>query len=257
MSLALLREVQEMRAVAEARIETVCEIEVISGRAGFAALRGDWTDLFERCGAPEHVFQSFDWLDCWAEHFVKSGNGLRVIVGRRQGRIAMLWPLALVKFAPGLTKLCWMGEPVSQYGDALVEPGPLAASLLDAGWRAAKRLGADVAILRKTRRNSNVAALLEAKAHGGERAAAPFAQFRGKADFAAVLAKRSSKAQSSRRRLMRRLQETGAIDFAAGVEFRRRANASAERLCDETRVADAPRALLRADRERGDARLLP
>jgi CelD/BcsL family acetyltransferase involved in cellulose biosynthesis len=190
-----------------------CKIEIIRDRAAFEALRGEWTALFERAARPEHVFQSFEWLSCWADHFLDDSGRLCIVTGRRQGRLTMVWPLMIAQLAPGLIKLCWMGEPVSQYGDALVEPGPLADLSLETGWRAALSLGADAAILRKTRRDSAVAALLEAQAKPCDATAAPFVQFADKADFARVLDKRSSKAKSSRRRLLRRLQETGAVAF--------------------------------------------
>ncbi|HMK89006.1 MAG TPA: GNAT family N-acetyltransferase [Methylocystis sp.] len=206
-----------------------CAIDVIRDRAGFEALRADWTALFERVARPEHVFQSYAWLACWADHFLGNRVELRVVTGRSQGRLTMVWPLALTPLPFGGARLCWMGEPVSQYGDALVEPGPFAATALAEGWRAARDCGADIALLRKTRRDANVALLLEREAIACDLAAAPFAQFDDKADFEAVLAKRSAKARSSRRRSLRRLQETGEIafsearDVAATQELLRRA----------------------------------
>jgi len=94
----------------------------------------------------------------------------------------------------------------------------LAHETLVAGWSAVRALGADVALFRKTRGDSNVGALLAVQAIGCEHAEAPFAQFRGKTDFAMVLSRRSPKAQSSRRRLLRRLQETGDISFETGAD---------------------------------------
>lgn len=195
-----------------------CTIEIIREHAAFRALGAEWTALFERAARPEHVFQSFEWLSCWADHFLDDRARLCIIAGRQQGRLTMVWPLVIARLAPGLTKLCWMGEPVSQYGDALVEPGPFCGPSLEAGWRAAARLGADAAILRKTRRDANVAAVLEAQAKSCDVTAAPFAQFADKTDFSKVLDKRSPKAKSSRRRLLRRLQETGAVAFVCAAD---------------------------------------
>jgi hypothetical protein len=53
-----------------------------------------------------------------------------------------------------------MGEPVGQYGDALIEPGPGGRASLAAGWRTVRALKADAAVLRKTRADSNVSTLL-------------------------------------------------------------------------------------------------
>jgi CelD/BcsL family acetyltransferase involved in cellulose biosynthesis len=200
------------------RVGGSCDIAVIRDRAGFESLATEWTELFERAGRPEQLFQTFEWLDCWADHFLDDPGRLRLVIGRRDGRLAMVWPLIITTNCFGLAQLGWMGEPVSQYGDALLEPGPLAHETLVAGWSAVRALGADVALFRKTRGDSNVGALLAVQAIACEHAEAPFAQFRGKTDFAMVLSRRSPKAQSSRRRLLRRLQETGDISFETGAD---------------------------------------
>jgi CelD/BcsL family acetyltransferase involved in cellulose biosynthesis len=197
-----------------------CEIEVLRERAAFDALAAEWTALFARAGRPEHVFQSFAWLSCWADHFLRGSTRLCVVTGRRESRLTMVWPLVETRGLLG-RKLAWMGMPLSQYGDALVE-GPAAREDLALAWEAICALGADVAVLRKTRRDSNVGAVLGANADACEEATAPFVDFAGRQDFEAVLAKRSAKTRSSRRRLLRRLQETGDIAFVAGAMDQRR-----------------------------------
>jgi CelD/BcsL family acetyltransferase involved in cellulose biosynthesis len=198
--------------------ESFCDVSVVRDRAGFDALETEWTALFERAGRAEQLFQTFGWLSCWADHFLTDADALRIIVGRRDGRLVMVWPLVQSRGLLGLSKLSWMGGPVGQYGDALVEPGPAAQASLAAGWRAVRALGADAALLRKTRGDANVSTLLEDETLVCERTQAPFARFYGKADFAATLSRRSAKTQSSRRRLLRRLKETGDITFERGAD---------------------------------------
>lgn len=190
-----------------------CDIEVVRARAQFDALEKEWNALFERAGRADHVFQSFNWLWHWANHFLEDELALRIVVGRREGRLAMVWPLVEMR-AFGLRKLVWMGEPVSQYGDALVESGPLADAILLEGWRRIGDLGADVAQLRKVRGCAAAHKLVAARSAPCELNAAPYADFRGKENFEAVLGRQSSKARSGRRRLLRRLQETGEISFS-------------------------------------------
>ncbi len=139
------------------------------------------------------------------------------MTGRRDGRLVMVWPLIETNGAFGVKKLAWMGEPVSQYGDALAEPGPLQQATLLAGWQAVRELGADIAVLRKTREDSTVGSLLAMQAVACEAALAPFVRFSDKADFAALSARRPAKARSGRRRLLRRLQETGDVVFASSA----------------------------------------
>jgi CelD/BcsL family acetyltransferase involved in cellulose biosynthesis len=198
--------------------EASCDISVIRDRVAFDALESEWTALFERAGRPEQLFQTFGWLSCWADHFLDAADGLRVVVGRRDGRLVMVWPLVETKGLLGFTRLAWMGAPVGQYGDALIEPGPAARASLAAGWRAVRALKADAALLRKTRADSNVSTLLGEEALICEQTLAPFARFGGKADFTATLSRRSAKTQSSRRRLLRRLKETGDIAFESGAD---------------------------------------
>ena len=205
--------------------ESSCDISVIRDGAGFDALEVEWTALFERVGRPEQLFQTFEWLSCWADHFLDGADRLRIVIGRRDGRLVMVWPLVEIGGPLGFTKLAWMGEPVGQYGDALIEPGPMAREMLAAGWRAVRALKADAALLRKTRADSNVSALLGEEALICEQTVAPFARFGGKADFTAALSHRSAKTQSSRRRLLRRLKETGDIAFESGAD-----SASAQKL---------------------------
>ena len=119
--------------------ESSCDISVIRDRAGFDALEVEWTALFERVGRPEQLFQTFEWLSCWADHFLDAADSLRIVVGRREGRLVMVWPLVETRGPLGFTKLAWMGEPVGQYGDALIEPGSAArASSPRLGWRCAR-----------------------------------------------------------------------------------------------------------------------
>jgi CelD/BcsL family acetyltransferase involved in cellulose biosynthesis len=190
---------------------SVCRIEIVSTRAGFDALETQWNALFERAARADQVFQNFNWLWHWANHFLNDKTELRVVTGWRDGRLAMVWPLVATKKL-GITRLSWMGEPVSQYGDALVEAGPAAKAMMKLGWDQASRCGADFVLLRKTRASS-VAASIIAPAMPCRTEAASVLDFKDATDFDDVLSRLSSRERSSRRRLKRRLLEKGAIVF--------------------------------------------
>jgi CelD/BcsL family acetyltransferase involved in cellulose biosynthesis len=190
---------------------SACHIENVSTRAGFDALETQWNALFERVGRADQVFQNFNWLWHWANHFLNDKTQLRVVTGWRDGRLAMVWPLVATKKL-GMTRLSWMGEPVSQYGDALVEVGPVAKPMLKQGWDQACRCGADFVLLRKTRASSLIASVIAPAIPCGTEAASVL-DFRNANDFDDVLSCLSSKKRSSRRRLKRRLLERGAIVF--------------------------------------------
>jgi CelD/BcsL family acetyltransferase involved in cellulose biosynthesis len=199
----------------------VCDIEIVTARARFDALEQDWNALFDRAARPDQLFQNFNWLWHWANHFLNARTRLRVIAGWRDGRLAMVWPLVETRTF-GLRKLVWMGEPVSQYGDALVEPGALAHRMLAEGWNEICALGADFALLRKTREASS-AGLVIADTMPCLTNAAPVLDFGKAARFDDVLARLPGKVRSSRRRLSRRLMEQGDISLKASSQNEDRA----------------------------------
>lgn len=198
---------------AEAQALAGFDIETIRSRADFDALETEWNILFEHAARPDQFFQNFNWLWHWANHFLDEAGSLRIITGRYNERLVMVWPLVETKTF-GLRKLVWMGEPVSQYGDALVEPATFAQAMLSAGWREAGKLGADIAFLRKTRAASSAGPVIAAGALPLVTAAAPVLDFGNATTFDHILSRLSAKARSSRRRLGRRLQEQGNIRFS-------------------------------------------
>ncbi len=191
---------------------SVCDIEIITSRKRFEALEMPWNALFERAARPDQLFQNFNWLWHWANHFLDDKTKLRIIAGWHDQQLVMVWPLVRTKTF-GLKKLIWMGEPVSQYGDALVEPGFLASERLAEGWKRARGLGADFALLRKTRATSS-AAMVISDATACTTAGAPRLDFGTATSFEDVLARLPGKVRSSHRRLWRRLTERGDITFS-------------------------------------------
>src|SRR5712692_8458726 len=136
-----------------------CEFAVIADRAGFDALEAEWNALFARAGRPCQIFQTFNWLWHWANHYLDGGTELTVVTGRQDGRLAIVWPLVATRVA-GVNQLSWMGEPVSQYGDVLVEEGPDTPDWLRRSWAYVKSLGADIVHLRKVRSDAVISPLL-------------------------------------------------------------------------------------------------
>jgi CelD/BcsL family acetyltransferase involved in cellulose biosynthesis len=186
---------------------------LIADRAQFAALEQEWNALFARAGRPQQLFQAYDWLRHWADHYLDDKTRLSIVVARHSGRLVMIWPLAAIRCA-GLTRLCWMGEPVSQYGDVLVEDGPARFNLLSQGWAYVKSLGADVIHLRKTREDAVVFPLLrQAGALSIAVAAAPYLDLASAADYESYQRRYPAKRRARRRRLVQRLEERGTVAF--------------------------------------------
>jgi len=204
--------------------DTICvdgrsyALSVLTRRAELDALAADWGDLFERCGKPHQVFQTFGWMWHWANHFLADGQGsdtaLRLVTLRQDGRLVLVWPLVEERRLT-LRRLCWAGEPVSQYGDVLVEDGPETGELLRTAWREILvRLRPDVVCLRKVRADAVVAPLMaEIGARALERATAPYLDLSSAPTFEAYEQRYSAKARRNRRRLLRRLEERGPLSF--------------------------------------------
>ncbi len=193
--------------------------ELVTDMAHFEALEPEWNDLFSRAGRPEHVFQTFAWNWHWCRHYLvtgprDSGPHLAIVAGRFAGRLALLMPLVVTR-KWGLRQLSWMGEPVSQYGDAVATPEASDLDTLMAAWAfAVASTHADVAFLRKVRSDAVVAPLLAAL---GMRVTAtedaPFIDLTQADSYETYQASRSPKRQKNRRRHMRRLQERGTVSF--------------------------------------------
>lgn len=201
---------------ANATRDRTYEVELVTSLAGFHALEADWNDLFERAGTDRHLFQTFNWLWHWANHFLPqnggSGTSLAIVTARAGGRLAMVWPLVVERSGP-IKELHWMGEPVSQYGDVLIEDGPSAAALMRAALDfLIAETGADVLRLRKVRADSLVAGLLaETGATVTNSLKAPYLDLASAPSFAEYEKRYSSGAKRNRKRQRRRLEERGAI----------------------------------------------
>jgi CelD/BcsL family acetyltransferase involved in cellulose biosynthesis len=194
--------------------------EVVADRTGFDRLEGDWNALFARAGRPTHVFQTFNWCWHWCNHFLakceRPGKGpqLAVVVVREAGRPVLIWPLVAERQA-GLWVLSWLGEPVSQYGDILLDPLADRGAACAAAWATIRReLAPDLLRLRKVRADADVAPFLAGL--GGlvtDRQEAPSLALASAPDFASYELRYGSKARKNRRRLRRRLDQHGSVAF--------------------------------------------
>ena len=209
-----------------------CTFALITDRAGFDALEAEWNDLFWRAGRGAQVFQTFNWNWHWCSHFLAASAGertvsLAIVTGRRNGRLVMVWPLVSERVA-GLTQLAWMGDPVSQYGDALFEPESV-PFLADAWSFIARALKPDLVRLRKVRDDAAIAPFLsDLNAFAAERLEAPYLDLSSAPDFATFERRYSPRSRRNRRRLGRRLQALGPAAFERCHEGARARELAAE-----------------------------
>lgn len=196
------------------------EFAIVSDRAAFDALEAEWNALFERAGKPSQVFQTFNWNWHWANHYLDGAPGgiaglkLAIVTGRRDGRLVMIWPLVSERVR-GITQIFWMGDPVSQYGDVVIDDVPDALNIMRAGWAfLSSHAKGDVLRLRRVRADAAVAPLLaEIGARVTERQTAPFLDLASAKSFADYEQRYSPRSRRNRRRLARRLEEQGSLTF--------------------------------------------
>jgi CelD/BcsL family acetyltransferase involved in cellulose biosynthesis len=189
-------------------------IEIIRDHAGFLALRQEWDALFARAALPQQVFQSHVFLRHWATHYLEAGSRLSIVAARRDGRLVMVWPL-LRQRRFGLDTLRFMGVPVAQFGDVLVERDGHEAELLATGWRAIQALRADLFELRKLRADAGLdIADLCCEAVMLERREAPRADLDLRVGPDGPSSIYPARERSNYRRRLRRLGEHGAISFS-------------------------------------------
>jgi CelD/BcsL family acetyltransferase involved in cellulose biosynthesis len=189
---------------------------LVTTREELDALETSWNALFARAGGGIHLFQSFNWYWHWANHFLpapgEAGPQLAIVTAHVGDRLVMVWPLVSDKIGP-LTRLAWMGEPVSQYGDILIDDIADAPRLVEAGWElVTRRLGASLLQLRKVRADSVIAPLLVRKgARVTEELKAPYLDLASAASFADYEKRYSGNARRNRGRQRRRLAERGTL----------------------------------------------
>lgn len=201
------------RAAAPAGID----LQIIDGVDEIAALAGEWAALERRAGATLQAFNTQAWNHRWlTAYLAASGSGPRPVVmaAREQGRLVLVWPL-LVHRRFGLRIATFIGAPVSQYGDVLVEQRQDSPQIIAAALDAiAAQLRPDALWLRKVREDAAVAPVL---AHGdaqrSETLAAPFIALADAAGPVHYESLYSAKTLKNRRRLLRRLEESGTVTF--------------------------------------------
>lgn len=211
-----------LNASQEPRVETMaarsaaCDYEIITTREGFNALESEWNALFNRAGSGQHMFQTFNWLWHWSNHFLPeagdSGPRLSIVTARQAGRLVLVWPL--VKTATGaVQELRWMGEPVSQYGDVLIGHDCDSSAVLHGAWLHLKfHAGASVLQLNKVRTDSNSAQLLtDLGAQKSNETVAPYLDLSSAENYQSYEQRYSSGTRRNRNRQRRRLGDRGTV----------------------------------------------
>jgi len=95
--------------------------EVLKHRRGFAALEGEWANLYHESPLAT-PFQSWGWLYSWWEHYA-AGHELRLVVARGgTGALVGVLPLML-ESRGGLGRMLFVGTGLTDHLDVLARSG--------------------------------------------------------------------------------------------------------------------------------------
>ncbi|QPC85668.1 GNAT family N-acetyltransferase [Mesorhizobium sp. NBSH29] len=187
--------------------------ESVTDVTGFEALHAEWADLFARAADPHQLFQSHVFLAHWVRNYLDDKSSLAIITGRIEGRLVMVWPL--VRSARlGTRILSFMGAPVAQFGDVLVERSDQRKAWLDMAWAMVGSLGADLFEGRRIRADGALSQMTrDAHTRVLDRQESPHANLSRRVGEYGPASTYSAKERSNYRRHLRRLSERGAVTF--------------------------------------------
>jgi CelD/BcsL family acetyltransferase involved in cellulose biosynthesis len=177
------------------------DAEVFSGATALDAAEAEWRAI-EREGALTTPFQSYAVAAAALPAHVKHGHEAHVIVVREHGTVRAILPLVATSMA-GSRVLRFLGDPLIQYGDALLSRSGSEAHLVQALFAAGK-LGADAALFRKVRSDAKLAAILSRRGHVSSVEEAPYVDLRREASL-------PPRDMRELRRYRRRLSEQGEV----------------------------------------------
>jgi CelD/BcsL family acetyltransferase involved in cellulose biosynthesis len=193
--------------------------DMLSGSAQIAAARPAWTALERRAGDAA-VFQSHDFAVAAARYHEAKGEAVHVSLVYDGDRLRAALPIA-VSCRWGVRAGRFLGDPVAQYGDALVAAGDVAAAQAALDQIAEAGL-VDLLHFRRVRADAALSPVLANTARPlGQPLEAPFADLSQDASIDAMLLRiGGAKQRRERARSRRRLEEKGEVllDVRRGAE---------------------------------------
>lgn len=192
----------------------------INDLQAFQELEDDWNTLFDDVGRPSQVFQTYAWCWHWCNTYLDVKDGehaateLYILTVRQHGKLVMIWPLMREQIGP-LKQLSWLGDPVTQYGDVIVDNtcANKTEALLKTAWSELKSSAhADLMNLRKVRADSPLYNFLQTqKTVTTTTEYAPYIELSKAPSFDQIMERYSPRSRRNRRRLQRRLEKMGTI----------------------------------------------
>jgi CelD/BcsL family acetyltransferase involved in cellulose biosynthesis len=166
-------------------------------------------------------FQSFGWLDCWVDaHLVEADDthetpDLAIVCGYDpDGDLVLVLPLMMCS-SRAIRQLTWLGAPLAQYGDVLMDAQHASSDVIEQGLAyAIDTFRPDVICLSKVRSDAAIARYLQERPGSVvESETARFVTLLPEHASSGTTASNSAKARKNRRRQLRRLNEQHDVAF--------------------------------------------
>jgi CelD/BcsL family acetyltransferase involved in cellulose biosynthesis len=149
-------DIATVEAACQVAPTTAVSIEIVDDCARFEALEPEWNRLHRKAGRRHRLaFQSHAWLSKWCAAFAvdqpDASTRLAIAVVRQGDTICLICPFAVHR-RYGVSRLIWMGQPASQYGDVLLDPERASSIEIAIAFnRVLEHVAPDVADLRRVR----------------------------------------------------------------------------------------------------------
>lgn len=203
-------------AVDEAKVARLdAQFSIVTDEAGFLALREEWELLWANAEKPR-VSQSFDWcLTGWRTTGQPRRRQLAILVARREGRLALVWPLTTHRAFLWTTARA-LGPESTEYDPLLVASGPDGDALVEAAHQYVLASGiANVLTIPFVNEASHRRESIEKMPwrHETHMLPAPCLQWTGMASWDDYMRSRTSKLRTGVNRRLRKLKELGAVEI--------------------------------------------
>ncbi|MBL4646503.1 MAG: hypothetical protein COA52_16515 [Hyphomicrobiales bacterium] len=150
---------------------TRVRIEIISEISRLMAIGPDWRDLETRVADRMAYFQSYDWCLRWCENYLGADecNEMRIAAIYRGDTLVSIWPLIracepLIRACEplGLRVVRFLGEPLAQYGNVLLDTNLMSIDEAKESWgEIRKALDCDAIVFERFPKDSPLAQILD------------------------------------------------------------------------------------------------
>lgn len=198
---------------AAARLDRLSSVE--EGVAGIERLEPLWRKL-EQSGQGAQAFLTYGFAHAAARYHEARGERVLVAVADWGDRPACILPIAVARRS-GVNVGVFLGDPIAQYGDALMAPAAPSRTAELALRQLAAKSGADVLEFRRVRADAAILPALTRLARpSGPAVAAPWADLSTAPSVDDLLLRiGGAKQRRERQRSRRRLAERGELRFEA------------------------------------------